>query len=166
MTKFITDIEWNGDIIDNCEYETSLFTPVIESLHNNNTFVPGIERVIFNGKFTKVFFKDGTTASVKCSDKDTYSKDSAVAFAVLKRLYCKVNEKGESDGKGFSSFLHKCVTVKAFDQAEYEANKKKELAAKGNDKKTPTKKNDKAAPKKIKKSIPAKRDSKGHFIKK
>lgn len=174
MTKFITDIEWNGDIIDNCEYETDLFTPVIASLHRNNTFIPGIERVIFNGTFTRVFFKDGTTSSVRCSEKDTYSKDSAVAFAVLKRLFSNINEKGEADGKGFSSFLHKCVTVKAFDQAEYEANKKKELAAKGKDKKAPAKKADKPAPKKVKKaptkkvkkSVPAKRDAKGHFVKK
>ena len=170
MTKFITDIEWNGDVIDNCEYQTDLFTPVIASLHRNNTFIPGIERVIFNGTFTRVFFKDGTTASVRCSEKDTYSKDSAVAFAVLKRLFSNINEKGEADGKGFSSFLHKCVTVHAFDQAAYEAKKKKELESKKNKKSLDNKddKKDTKNPtkKQVKKSIPAKRDSKGHFIKK
>lgn len=166
MTKFITDIEWNGDIIDNCEYQTELFTPVIASLHRNNTFIPGIERVIFNGKFTRVFFKDGTTSSVRCSEKDTYSKYSAVAFAVLKRLFSNINEKGEADGKGFSSFLHKCVTVHAFDQAAYEANKKKELDSKKNKKSLDKKDTKNPTKKQVKKSIPAKRDSKGHFIKK
>lgn len=49
--------------------------------------VNNVEKVIFNGPATIVFFKDGTKTVVECLDMDMYDKDKGLAFALLKKIY-------------------------------------------------------------------------------
>lgn len=163
MNKFVVDIskDYKGNIIG-LEYNEELFSPVIAKLYKNNTFCPAIKNIIKNGSFTKVFFVDGTSSSVRRSPKDSDDIGAAVAFAVFKRLVGVPDAKGDVDGSGFAAFLKKTLD-KVHDQAAYNkqvneerANKKAEKISKG---KAP--KNSK----KVKKSTLPPRDSKGHFIK-
>ena len=47
---------------------------------------PGIKKVIFNDPATIVLWDDGTKTVVKCSDGDTYSEWSGLAFCICKKL--------------------------------------------------------------------------------
>ena len=48
-----------------------------------------IENVIFNEEkqVTVVFWKDGTKTIVKCQPGDTFSKETGIAMAFMKRCY-------------------------------------------------------------------------------
>lgn len=45
-----------------------------------------IDRIIFNGPATIVYWDDGTKTVVKCKPDDPYSKDAGVAMATLKKI--------------------------------------------------------------------------------
>ena len=47
---------------------------------------PGIKKVIFNDPATVVIWDDGTKTVVKCSEGDTYSEWSGLAFCICKKL--------------------------------------------------------------------------------
>ena len=47
---------------------------------------PGIKKVIFNDPATVVIWDDGTKTVVKCSEGDTYSGWSGLAFCICKKL--------------------------------------------------------------------------------
>ena len=47
---------------------------------------PGIKKVIFNDPATVVIWDDGTKTVVKCSEDDTYSEWSGLAFCICKKL--------------------------------------------------------------------------------
>ena len=47
---------------------------------------PGIKKVIFNDPATIVLWDDGTKTIVKCSEGDTYSEWSGLAFCICKKL--------------------------------------------------------------------------------
>lgn len=47
---------------------------------------PGINKVIFNDPATIVLWDDGTKTVVKCSEGDTYSEWSGLAFCICKKL--------------------------------------------------------------------------------
>ena len=47
---------------------------------------PGIKKVIFNDPATIVLWGDGTKTVVKCSEGDTYSEWSGLAFCICKKL--------------------------------------------------------------------------------
>lgn len=47
---------------------------------------PGIKKVIFNDPATIVLWDDGTKTVVKCSEGDTYSEWSGLAFCICKKL--------------------------------------------------------------------------------
>lgn len=47
---------------------------------------PGIKKVIFNDPATIVIWDDGTKTVVKCSEGDTYSEWSGLAFCICKKL--------------------------------------------------------------------------------
>lgn len=47
---------------------------------------PGIKKVIFNEPATIVIWDDGTKTVVKCSEGDTYSEWSGLAFCICKKL--------------------------------------------------------------------------------
>lgn len=46
-----------------------------------------IEKVIFSGKATIVFWEDGSKTVVKCQKGDVYSKEEGLAMAICKRAY-------------------------------------------------------------------------------
>lgn len=45
-----------------------------------------IDKIIFNGPATIVYWDDGTKTVVKCKPDDPYSKDAGVAMATLKKI--------------------------------------------------------------------------------
>lgn len=48
---------------------------------------PEIVDVIFNNPATIVFWDDGTKTIVKCQKGDTYSKETGLAMAIVKKIY-------------------------------------------------------------------------------
>lgn len=88
---------------------------------------PQVDRITFNGDVTIVWFVDGTKTIVKCSAGDTPDRQTAIAYAILKRMYGTANDDGTVDSTGFGSWLKKLVDS-AFDQKLAEANEKKRKA--------------------------------------
>ena len=112
MNKFINKVYRGecGNVIG-VEYDDSLYAPVMESMSRNNTFCAGIKNVIFNDNFhfCKVFFQDGTSVEVRCSKEDHPSKDAAIAFAIMKRLYGVPDENGKIVDANVGGHLRKLV---------------------------------------------------------
>ena len=155
MNKFINKVYRGecGNVIG-VEYDDSLYAPVMESMSRNNTYYPGIDRLLFsdNGRFLKIWFKDKTYVEVRCSKEDHPSKDAAIAFALMKRLYGVPDENGKIVDANIGGHLRKLVES-AFDQ---DANKKTEKK----DEKT---KKEYLVKKIVKKSHKPLRDKNGRF---
>ena len=89
----------------------------------NGYFVPEISRVHYNDNKTIVWFSDGSKCIVNCSPADKYDRQTAIAYAICKRLFGKVgaydaNKKWDPylvDGAGFGQHLQKIV-ASGFDQ--------------------------------------------------
>lgn len=93
-----------------------------------------ISRVTYSGNKTIVWFVDGTKTTVTCSSKDTYDRQTAIAYALVKRIFGKVGRtdpktgtfySNEIDGNGLGIKLEKIANA-GFDQDA----EKKNLAAK------------------------------------
>ena len=158
MNKFINKVYRGecGNVIG-VEYDDSLYAPVMESLYRSNTYFPGIDRLLFsdNGRFLKIWFKDKTYVEVRCSKEDHPSKDAAIAFALMKRLYGVPDENGKIVDANVGGHLRKLVES-AFDQ---DANKKSEKKVENTKKESFIKK----IAKKVKKSHKPLRDNNGRF---
>ena len=158
MNKFINKVYRGecGNVIG-VEYDDSLYAPVMESLYRSNTYFPGIDRLLFsdNGRFLKIWFKDKTYVEVRCSKEDHPSKDAAIAFALMKRLYGVPDENGKIVDANVGGHLRKLVES-AFDQ---DANKKSEKKVENTKKESLIKK----IAKKVKKSHKPIRDKNGRF---
>lgn len=48
-----------------------------------------IERVLFNGPATIVFFKDGTKSVAKCRAGDVFDHEKGIAMAVMRKIYSR-----------------------------------------------------------------------------
>ena len=158
MNKFINKV-YRGECgkVIGVEYDDSLYAPVMESMSLNNTYCPGIDRLLFsdNGRFLKIWFKDKTYVEVRCSKEDHPSKDAAIAFALMKRLYGVPDENGKIVDANVGGHLRKLVES-AFDQ---DANKKSEKKVENTKKESFIKK----IAKKVKKSHKPLRDKNGRF---
>lgn len=89
---------------------------------------PEVARVTFNGDITIVWFTDNTKTIVKCSSGDKPDRQTAVAYAILKRMFAKsIKEDGEADSTGFCNWLKKIVD-KGFDQQLAERTEKERKA--------------------------------------
>ena len=158
MNKFINKVYRGkcGNVIG-VEYDDSLYAPVMESMSRNNTFCPGLDRLLFsdNGRFLKIWFKDKTYVEVRCSKEDHPSKDAAIAFAIMKRLYGVPDENGKIVDANVGGHLRKLVES-AFDQ---DANKKSDKKVEKTKKESLIKK----IAKKVKKSHKPLRDKSGRF---
>lgn len=88
-------------------------------------WVPAVSRLQYNGTKTIVFFEDGSKVVVECSKADTYDRQTALAYAIVKRMYGRVRTDGTVDGNGFGGKMKKLVDA-GFDQVL----EKKNLAAK------------------------------------
>lgn len=100
-----------------------------------------ISRVTYSGNKTIVWFIDGTKCVVKCSANDTYDRQTAIAYALVKRMFGKVGRydektkkfiENEIDGNGIGTKLEK-IAANGFDQdAEKKAIKAKKAEARAN----------------------------------
>ena len=154
MNKFINKVYRGeyGNVIG-VEYDDSLYAPVMESLYRSNTYFPGIDRLLFsdNGRFLKIWFKDKTSVEVRCSEADHPSKDAAIAFAIMKRLYGVPDENGKIVDANVGGHLRKLVKSAFVQDADkWDENTKKESFIK-------------KIAKKVKKSHKPLRDKNGRF---
>lgn len=85
-----------------------------------------ISRVTYSGDTTVVLFTDGTKTTVKCSKADKYDRQTAIAYALVKRMFGKVGRwdakakklyENEIDGNGFGTKLEK-IAAAGLDQDE------------------------------------------------
>ena len=85
-----------------------------------------ISRVTYSGDTTIVFFTDGTKTTVKRSGADKYDRQTAIVYALVKRIFGKIGRydsktkkfyENEIDGNGFGTKLEKIATA-GFDQDE------------------------------------------------
>ena len=153
MNKFINKV-YRGECgkVIGVEYDDSLYGPVMESMNRNNTFCPNIRKVLFRDKFTTcdVWFADGSFVTVHKSKDDPLSKDAAIAFAIMKRLYGKVNTVGSVTGANLGNHL-KTIIESAYvkDKSMRKCEKKESFLKK--------------LTKKVKKSHKPLRDKNGRF---
>lgn len=68
-------------------YNSKISRPTFSNLLAYRLEKPTIKRVVFNDPATIVFWKDGTKTVVKCSDGDTYSKESGLAMCFMKKMH-------------------------------------------------------------------------------
>ena len=66
--------------------------------------VPEIERVIFNGPATIVFWSDNTKTIVKCMEGEFFDEEKGIAMAFMKKLY----------GKGYMNKIRRHIPTHAF----------------------------------------------------
>lgn len=91
-----------------------------------------IDRVIYSGNKTIVYFKDHTKVVVSCSSHDSYDHQTAIAYAIIKRIFGKVGAFDANkhwdpylvDGNGIGLKLEK-IANSGYDQE----SEKKNLAA-------------------------------------
>ena len=85
-----------------------------------------ISRVTYSGDTTVVFFTDGTKTTVKRSGADKYDRQTAIVYALIKRLFGKIGRydsktkkfyDNEIDGNGLGTKLEK-IAAAGFDQDE------------------------------------------------
>lgn len=95
----------------------------------NGTYFPGVLRITYSGPKTIVWFTDNTKTMVECSSNDKYDRQTALAYAICKRLFGRVNDDGTIDANGFGCTMKKLVDA-GFDQdkAKAEAAAKKKTA--------------------------------------
>ena len=89
-----------------------------------------ISRVVYSSGATTVFFTDGTKTTVRCSSNDTYDRQTAIAYALVKRMFGKIGRydektkkfyENEIDGNGLGLKLEK-IAAAGFDQDREKKN--------------------------------------------
>lgn len=101
--------------------------------NNKSRFLPSfssipIQRVTYSGNKTIVFFVDGSKCVVTCSPNDNYDRQTAITYALVKRLFGKVDPKtGIVDGAGIGTKLEKIANA-GFDQEKEEQELKHKKA--------------------------------------
>lgn len=108
-----------ADIID-------MFIPrTYTSMHDIN--MPGVKNIIFNNNITKVIFTDGTWSLVRLSVNDTPNRETAILYAIAKRIYGRISydrkNYGEAVESAIGNKLRKWVES-AYDQAAAEKEKR------------------------------------------
>ena len=92
--------------------------------------IDDIDSVIFNDPATIVTFKDGSKVCVKACEKDTFSKEAGLMYAIVKRLYANdIDENGYLKSTGLGADINRIIND-AFDQKKAEADKRAKLRAK------------------------------------
>ena len=92
--------------------------------------VDDIDSVIFNDPATIVTFKDGSKVCVKACEKDTFTKEAGLMYALVKRLYANdIDNNGYLRSTGLGEKINKVIEG-AFDQKKAEADKRAKLRAK------------------------------------
>lgn len=88
---------------------------------------PKVDRVIFNGDHTIVWFKDNTKTIVKRSSVDKDDKQTSIVYAIVKRMFGHIDKNGNVDSYGFYSWISK-LAKNGFDQQLAEATEKERKA--------------------------------------
>ena len=89
-----------------------------------------IDQVIFNDPATIVTFKDGSKVCVKACEKDTFTKEAGLMYALVKRLYANdIDDNGYLKSRGLGEKINKVIEG-AFDQKKAEADKRAKQRAK------------------------------------
>lgn len=115
----------NGITIDAPDFCSEDDTPRCRCRSKKGSLFDGgilddIDQVIFNKPATIVTFKDGTKVCVKACEKDTFSKETGLIYAIIKRLYANdVDENGYLKSTGLGEKINQIVE-NAFDQKEQE----------------------------------------------
>ena len=109
-------------------------TPCTCSCKSNDlkfkNIIDDIDSVIFNDPATIVTFKDGSKVCVKACEKDTFTKEAGLMYAIVKRLYANdIDENGYLKSTGLGSDINKVIEG-AFDQKKAEAEKRAKLREK------------------------------------
>lgn len=108
---------------------------------NFKDILDDIESVIFNDPATIVTFKDGTKVCVKACEKDTFTKEAGLMYALVKRLYANdIDENGYLRSRGLGEKIGKVIEG-AYDQKKAEADKRAKLRAKAKAKEAKAKEN-------------------------
>ena len=116
----------NSDILDFCDriFEVLNRNMSIEneaqvSRRMKNLSCPAVDKIIFNGDTTVVFFVDGTKSTVKKDTMDTYDRKTAVVYAIIKRLFATDFVKGAANSN-YINAIGKLIENKSFDKEESE----------------------------------------------
>lgn len=89
-----------------------------------------VDSVIFNDPATIVTFKDGSKVCVKACEKDTFTKEAGLMYALVKRLYANdIDDNGYLKSRGLGEKINKVIKG-AFDQKKAEADKRAKQRAK------------------------------------
>ena len=99
-----------------------------------------ISRVIYSGKSTTVYFTDGTKVTVTCSNHDTYDRQTAIAYALVKRIFGKIGMYDKNgkwhdnvvDGNGIGLKIGKIADAGYDQEAEEQLVKTRKAQAKAN----------------------------------
>ena len=101
-----------------------------------NDLIEDIDNVIFNDPATIVTFKDGSKVCVKACKNDTFSKETGLIYAIVKRLYANdIDDNGYLKARGLGEKINKII-VGAYDQKKADAAKRAKLRAKAKAKET------------------------------
>lgn len=85
-----------------------------------------VKQVIYNEPATIVTFSDGSKVCVKCCEKDKFSKEAGLIYALVKRLYANDIDKksGYMKSTGLGEKLNKLING-ALDQKEQERERRR-----------------------------------------
>lgn len=85
-----------------------------------------VKQVIYNEPATIVTFSDGSKVCVKCCEKDKFSKEAGLIYAIVKRLYANDIEQksGYMKSTGLGEKLNKLING-ALDQKEQERERRR-----------------------------------------
>ena len=119
QTSPLVDVGWS----DPCARKESMELKFRDVLDD-------IDGVIFNEPATIVTFKDGTKVCVKACEKDTFSKEAGLMYAIVKRIYANdIGNNGYLMSKGLGAKINKVIEG-AFDQKKADAEKRAKLREK------------------------------------
>lgn len=94
----------NVSYIDYCDNDISSTTNIRRLLRL--PYFPKIERVIFNGPATIVFWQDDTKTVVKCREGDTFDPEKGIAMAIAKKALGNEDGYYEDIKKWLPTDLH------------------------------------------------------------
>lgn len=88
-----------------------------------NVRYPGVKRVLFNKNITKIEFSDGTWTLVRLSENDTPNRETAVLYALVKRIYGTLDYKTYEVKEGAVGNKIRKLVESAVDQDKITAEK-------------------------------------------
>lgn len=124
----------NSDILGFCDWicqdinRSLLVESKTKTSRNMRNFsCPAVDKIIFNGDMTIVFFIDGTKSTVKKDAMDAYDRKTAVVYAIIKRLFATNFVKGTANSN-YIGVVNKLIKNKSFDKEESERIRARQAA--------------------------------------